>query len=48
MLQEKSHSSANGYGALVVLLGLALVCAFGFIEGAVESAERVVEEVMNA
>jgi|SRR5579862_8138015 len=34
MLQEKLHASANGYGALAVLLGLAGLCVFGFIAGA--------------
>jgi len=38
MIQERVHSSANGYGALVILLGLALACAFGFIEGAVSAS----------
>ena len=45
MLQEKLHSSANGYGALAVLLGLALACVFGFFEGAV-SASPIVTLVM--
>jgi regulator of protease activity HflC (stomatin/prohibitin superfamily) len=34
MLQEKLHRSANGYGALVVLLGLAAGCLAGFFKGA--------------
>ena len=38
MLQEKVHSSANGYGALAVLLGLALTCAVGFFEGAMRAS----------
>jgi regulator of protease activity HflC (stomatin/prohibitin superfamily) len=38
MLQEKLHRSANGYGALVVLLGLALVCVFGFFRGAMTAS----------
>ncbi|HLY10770.1 MAG TPA: SPFH domain-containing protein [Planctomycetota bacterium] len=33
-MQEKLHASANGYGALAVLLGLAGLCVFGFIAGA--------------
>lgn len=38
MLQEKTHSSANGYGALVVLLGLALVSVVGFFRGALSAS----------
>ena len=38
MLQEKVHRSANGYGALVVLLGLAMACVFGFFRGAMTSS----------
>jgi regulator of protease activity HflC (stomatin/prohibitin superfamily) len=41
MLQEKVHSSANGYGALIVLLGLASVCIFGFFEGAMRASAIV-------
>ena len=38
MLQEKLHRSANGYGALFFLLGLALVCVFGFFRGAMAAS----------
>jgi regulator of protease activity HflC (stomatin/prohibitin superfamily) len=38
MLQEKPHRSANGYGALVFLLGLAVVCVFGFFRGAMAAS----------
>jgi regulator of protease activity HflC (stomatin/prohibitin superfamily) len=38
MLQEKLHRSANGYGALVVLLGLATACIFGFFRGAMTAS----------
>ena len=38
MLQEKLHRSANGYGALVVLLGLAAACIFGFFRGAMSAS----------
>lgn len=38
MLQEKLHRSANGYGALVVLLGLAAGCIVGFFKGAMGSS----------
>jgi regulator of protease activity HflC (stomatin/prohibitin superfamily) len=38
MLQEKLHRSANGYGALAVLLGLAAACVFGFFRGAMTSS----------
>src|ERR1700687_4202690 len=38
MLQEKLHASANGYGALAVLLGLAAACLFGFFEGAMRAS----------
>jgi len=38
MLQEKVHSSANGYGALTVLLGLAFLCVVGFFEGAMRAS----------
>ena len=33
MFQEKPHTSANGYGALVVLLGLAGAFVFGMTQG---------------
>ena len=42
MLQEKLHRSANGYGALIVLLGLAVGCAFGFFRGAMTSSPWLV------
>jgi regulator of protease activity HflC (stomatin/prohibitin superfamily) len=35
MIQERTLKSANGYGALAVLLGLAAACAAGFFKGAV-------------
>jgi regulator of protease activity HflC (stomatin/prohibitin superfamily) len=38
MFQEKPHTSANGYGALVVLLGLAGACVFGMILGVAKSS----------
>jgi len=38
MLQEKLHRSANGYGALAVLLGLAAACIFGFFRGAMTAS----------
>ena len=38
MLQEKLHRSANGYGALAFLLGLALACVFGFFRGAMAAS----------
>jgi regulator of protease activity HflC (stomatin/prohibitin superfamily) len=38
MLQEKLHRSANGYGALVVLLGLAAGCIVGFFKGAMAAS----------
>ncbi len=41
MLQEKHHTSANGFGALVVLLGLALACAFGFFRGAMSASPYI-------
>ena len=38
MLQEKLHRSANGYGALVILLGLAAGCIAGFFKGAMAAS----------
>ena len=38
MLQEKLHRSANGYGALVILLGLAAGCIVGFFKGAMAAS----------
>jgi regulator of protease activity HflC (stomatin/prohibitin superfamily) len=41
MLQEKLHRSANGYGALVILLGLAVGCIVGFFKGAMAASPLV-------
>ena len=38
MLQEKLHRSANGYGALVILLGLAAGSLVGFFRGAMTAS----------
>lgn len=38
MLQEKLHRSANGYGALAVLMALAIACVFGFFRGAMTAS----------
>jgi len=37
-LQEKLHRSSNGYGALVILLGLAAGCIVGFFKGAMAAS----------
>jgi regulator of protease activity HflC (stomatin/prohibitin superfamily) len=38
MLQEKLHRSANGYGALVILVGLAIASIVGFFRGAMTAS----------